>query len=257
MNSEQQIRLGHLYPGLMNVYGDRGNVICLQRRARKRGIDLLVTPLEAGQSFEPGDYDIFFIGGAQDREQRLVADDLVKLKAAPLREAVQDGAVLLAVCGGYQLAGHFYRGAEGEELAGAAIFDMQTVHPGPTARRLIGNLVATWQEGTLVGFENHGGRTYLGAGVEPLARVISGYGNDGSSGFEGAHFRNAFGTYLHGPLLPKNPAFADFLLALALQRHGGDTTLQPLDDKAERDAHSEALRLSLHERRGLAKLLSR
>lgn len=237
---ERSLRLGHLYPSLMNVYGDRGNIICLQRRCRLRGIDLSVTALGLGDEIDPGAYDILFMGGAQDREQRLVADDLRQSKGDRLREAVEAGAVFLAVCGGYQLAGRFYRGADGAELAGAGVFDLFTVHPGPKAKRLIGNLVAEWEEGSLAGFENHGGRTYLGAGCEPLARVVRGFGNDGKSGFEGARFKNAFGTYLHGPVLPKNPALADKLVALALRRKYGDARLDPLDDRLELRAHAAA-----------------
>jgi CobQ-like glutamine amidotransferase family enzyme len=237
---ERSLRLGHLYPSLMNVYGDRGNIICLRRRCRLRGIDLSVTALGLGDEIDPAAYDLLFMGGAQDREQRLVADDLRQSKGDRLREAVEAGAVFLAVCGGYQLAGRFYRGADGAELAGAGVFDLFTVHPGPKAKRLIGNLVAEWEEGSLAGFENHGGRTYLGAGCEPLARVVHGFGNDGKSGFEGARFKNAFGTYLHGPVLPKNPALADKLVALALRRKYGDARLDPLDDRLELRAHAAA-----------------
>ena len=241
--SERILRLGHLYPSLMNVYGDRGNIICLERRCRLRGIELEVTPLEVGDRLEPDAFDLLFMGGAQDREQRLVAEDLLSLKAAPLREAVEAGVVFLGVCGGYQLAGRFYRGAEGGELVGAGVLDLYTLHPGPRTRRLIGNAIAEWEGGTLVGFENHGGRTYLGPGVEPLARVVRGFGNDGESGFEGARYKKAFGSYLHGPLLPKNPAFADHLLGLALARRYGDGALAPLDDALEQQAHAAALKV--------------
>jgi CobQ-like glutamine amidotransferase family enzyme len=224
----------------MNIYGDRGNILCLQRRCRLRGISLEVAPLEAGDPLQPDAFDILFMGGAQDNEQRLVADDLAATKGT-LVEAVQDGVVFLGVCGGYQLSGRFYRGAEGEEMRGAGVFDLYTLHPGPKARRLIGNLSARWDGGTLAGFENHGGRTYLGAGAQPLARVIHGFGNDGRSGYEGARFRNAFGCYLHGPVLPKNPAFADRLISLAMQRRYGDGDLTPLDDSLEDRAHAAAL----------------
>jgi len=225
----------------MNIYGDRGNIICLQRRCRLRGIELEVTPLEPGDVLLPDAFDILFMGGAQDREQRLVAEDLAATKGA-LREAVEDGAVFLAVCGGYQLSGRFYRGAEGAEMRGAGVFDAYTVHPGPRAKRLIGNLAAEWECGTLAGFENHGGRTYLGAAAQPLARVLRGFGNDGESGVEGARYKNAFGTYLHGPVLPKNPALADKLISLALARRYGDGHLEPLNDGLEEAAHAAALR---------------
>jgi lipid II isoglutaminyl synthase (glutamine-hydrolysing) len=236
----RSLRLGHLYPSLMNIYGDRGNILCLQRRCRLRAIALEVTPLEVGDPLQPDAFDILFMGGAQDHEQRLVADDILATKGA-LVEAVQDGVVFLGVCGGYQLSGRFYRGAEGEEMKGAGVFDLFTLHPGPKARRLIGNLSARWEGGTLAGFENHGGRTYLGAGAQPLAKVIHGFGNDGRSGYEGARFRNAFGCYLHGPVLPKNPAFADKLISLALQRRNGDSGLTALDDSLEDKAHAAAL----------------
>jgi hypothetical protein len=241
MSTTRALRLGHLYPSLMNIYGDRGNIVCLQRRCRLRGIDLAVTPLEVGAPLLPGDFDLLFMGGAQDREQTLVSQDLAATKGA-LREAVEDGVVFLGVCGGYQLSGRFYRGADGAELRGAGVFDLYTLHPGPQAKRLIGNLSAEWEGGSLAGFENHGGRTYLGSGCEPLARVLHGFGNDGESGYEGARHENAFGSYLHGPILPKNPAFADKLLSLAMERRHGDGTLAPLDDSLEYLAHASALR---------------
>jgi len=230
----------------MNVYGDRGNILCLDRRCRLRGIGLEVVELGARDALGADQFDLLFMGGAQDHEQRLVAEDLAAGKGEALRRAVDAGVVLLAVCGGYQLAGHFYRGADGSELNGAGVFDLQTVHPGPRARRLIGNLVARWEGGELVGFENHGGRTYLGPGCEPLARVVRGFGNDGESGFEGARHRNAFGTYLHGPLLPKNPEFADRLISLALASKYGNGTLTTLDDSLEQRAHAAAAHAAWH-----------
>lgn len=239
------LRLGHLYPTLMNVYGDRGNIICLQRRCRLRGIDLEVVPLEMGDRLPP-DLDILFMGGAQDRDQQLVGGDLLATKADAMKEAVEGGTVFLSVCGGYQMAGRFYRGMDGIELQGAGIFDLYTVHPGAKAKRLIGNLAAEWevspgQRQTLAGFENHGGRTILGPNVQPFAKVLRGFGNDGESGYEGARYKNAFGCYLHGPVLPKNPAFADHLIRLALQR-SGDGDLVPIDDAVETRAHEAALR---------------
>jgi hypothetical protein len=241
MTSERVLRLGHLYPSLMNIYGDRGNIVCLQRRCRLRGIELTVTPLEVGDVLQPDDFDLLFMGGAQDREQTLVCEDLAASKGG-LRDAVSDGVVFLGVCGGYQLSGRFYRGADGVEMRGAGVFDLFTLHPGPRAKRLIGNVAATWEGGSLAGFENHGGRTYLGAGTEPLARVVHGHGNDGKSGYEGARYKNAFGSYLHGPILPKNPAFADRLLSLALERRYGDGSLTRIDDAMEQMAHASALR---------------
>ena len=242
--SEQarRLRLGHLYPSLMNVYGDRGNILCLARRCRLRGIDMEVTALEAGDRFEPADFDLLFMGGAQDHEQSIVAADLQAVKGPALREAIEAGVPFLGVCGGYQLAGQFYRGADGEELRGAGVFDLQTVHPGPRAKRLIGNLVAEWEGNTLAGFENHGGRTYLGPKAQPFAKVIHGFGNDGESGYEGARYRNAFGCYLHGPVLPKNPTLADKLISLALERCYGQGELIPLNDALEAKAHAAAIR---------------
>ena len=240
-----RLRIAHLYPRLMNIYGDRGNIVCLVRRCRAREIEVEVTELGPGDRFDPAAHDLVFIGGAQDREQQRVAQDLRSVKGAPLREAVEAGVVALAVCGGYQLFGRFYRDASGAELEGLAIFDLWTEHPGANAPRLTGNVVAELPDGgTLVGFENHGGRTYLGAGAQPLARVRSGFGNNGKDGTEGARYQNAFGTYLHGSLLPKNPRFADHLIELALRRaHGDDVRLAPIDDRVEEAAHQAALRL--------------
>ena len=201
--------------------------------------------LELGDPLDPAAYDLVFIGGAQDREQRRVASDLLQTKAQALQQAVEQGVVLLAVCGGYQLLGRYYRPAAGEELAGVGIFDAWTVHPGPTARRFIGNVVVRWQGGTLVGFENHGGRTYLGPSARSLAKVIAGFGNNGRDGSEGAvQGENAFGTYLHGSLLPKNPRFADHLIAQALRRRYGEVELAPLDDVLEERAHADAVSLA-------------
>ncbi len=239
-----RLRIAHLYPRLMNIYGDRGNIVCLTRRCRARDIEVEVTELGLGDHLDPAAHDLIFIGGAQDREQRRVADDLRSVKGPALREAVEAGVVALAVCGGYQLFGRFYREASGAELEGLGVFDLWTEHPGPDAPRLIGNVVAELPDGdTLVGFENHGGRTYLGEGAQPLARVRSGSGNNGKDGSEGARAGNAFGTYLHGSLLPKNPRFADHLIELALRRSYGDVRLSPIDDRVEQAAHQAALRL--------------
>ncbi len=241
---EMKLRLAHLYPKLMNIYGDRGNILCLERRCRQRGIGFEAVELELGDRLKAEEFDMVFIGGAQDREQRRVADDLAAHKGEPLREVVERGAVLLAVCGGYQLMGRFYRTAEGEELPGVGVFDLWTAHPGARARRFIGNVVVEWRGKTLVGFENHGGRTYLGPGMEPLGRVVVGFGNNGEDGGEGAVRGNAYGTYLHGSLLPKNPSFADHLIETALRRRYRDVTLSGLDDRVEEAAHAEAVRLA-------------
>jgi hypothetical protein len=184
------------------------------------------------------------MGGGQDREQRRIAEDLAIGKGEALRKAAEGSVAMLAVCGGYQLFGRYYRPAAGEELPGVAVFDAWTVHPGEGARRCIGDVAARWEGGTLVGFENHGGRTYLGSGARPLARVERGFGNNGEDGGEGAVYRNAYGTYLHGSLLPKNPRFTDHLLRLALNRRYGEVELAPLDDSIEEAAHAAALRVA-------------
>jgi hypothetical protein len=242
------LRVAHLYPRLMNIYGDRGNIMCLRHRAVARGIAFDLTELAPGDLLDPNAYDLIFAGGAQDREQRIIIDDFLTSKAPPLRDAVERDVAVLAVCGAYQLFGRFYRDSTGVELPGAGIFDMHTEHPGDGARRLIGNIVAAWQRPagttTIVGFENHGGRTRLGANARPLARVRSGHGNNGEDGYEGAVYRNAIGTYIHGALLPKNPALADHIIAAALRRTHGDITLAPIDDRAEQRAHTAALRIS-------------
>ncbi len=250
--SASRLRIAHLYPRLMNIYGDRGNILCLTRRCRARGIDVEVTELGLGERLDQHAHDLIFIGGAQDREQRRVAEDLRTVKGEALREAVESGVVALAVCGGYQLFGKLYRESSGAELQGLGLFDLWTEHPGPDAERLVGNVVAElepdpndgWRGGTLAGFENHGGRTHLGPRAQPLARVRSGAGNNGRDGTEGARYKNAFGTYLHGSLLPKNPRFADRLIALALAHHGDDRKLGAIDDRLEEAAHRAALRLT-------------
>lgn len=241
---QRTLRLAHLYPKAMNIYGDRGNILCLRRRCEGRDIAFVVDELEMGEPLDAAAYDLIFVGGAQDREQRRVAADLLETKGEALRRAVAEGVVVLAVCGGYQLLGRYYRTAEGEELPGVGVFDTWTVHPGPEARRFIGNVVVRWEGGTIVGFENHGGRTYLGPKARPLAQVVAGYGNNGRDRTEGAVCRNALGTYLHGSLLPKNPRFADRLIARALERRYGDGGLSPLDDVLEERAHLEATRLA-------------
>ena len=261
--SGMTLRVAHLYPRLMNIYGDRGNIMCLRRRCEARGIEFEVMVLGMGERLDPSGVDLIFAGGAQDREQRNVVDDLLATKADAVREAVEAGVVLLAVCGAYQLFGRFYRESTGVELQGVGIFDLHTEHPGETATGLIGTLggagvragggrrdgagarggVPLQGAGTIVGFENHGGRTYLGPGARPLARVRTGHGNNGQDRTEGAVYGNAYGTYIHGSLLPKNPAFADHLIALALGRRHGEVELAAIDDRAEARAHAGALKL--------------
>jgi CobQ-like glutamine amidotransferase family enzyme len=242
-----RLRVCALYPDLMNIYADRGNLILLERRCRWRGIGCEMVSASLGEPLDADAHDLYYIGGGQDRDQRLCAGDLVALKADALRAAASRGAVILGVCGGYQLLGHSYV-LDGEEIAGVGLLDVHTVREdGP---RLIGNVaidVSAWTggegragDGVLAGFENHGGRTHLDAHQEPLGRVLRGHGNDGRSGHEGARAGNTFGTYLHGPLLPKNVWFADWLIARALQIEPAE--LAPLDDALEARAHLDARR---------------
>jgi CobQ-like glutamine amidotransferase family enzyme len=243
----RQLRVCALYPDLMNIYADRGNLLVLEQRCRWRGIDFELCGSGLGEGLDPDAHDIFYIGGGQDRDQLLCAQDLLDTKHAALHAADARGAIVLGVCGGYQLLGHSYA-LGGEEIEGVGLLDVQTVRePGP---RLIGNVaievslpaaggVDMW-DGVLAGFENHGGRTRLGEDQAPLGRVLKGHGNDGRGGFEGAIAGSVIGTYMHGPLLPKNAWFADWLIARALELRPGE--LEPLADSLERDAHSSALR---------------
>jgi CobQ-like glutamine amidotransferase family enzyme len=217
---QMTLRLGHLYPDQLNLYGDRGNILTLQQRCRWRGIQLRVIELGIGDALDPDAYDLLFIGGGQDRDQAPVAQDLYETKSIGLWAAIEDDMPVLAVCGGYQLLAHYYRPANGPDLKGLGVFDAWTVHRGARAPRCIGDVAISWQGQTLVGFENHGGQTYLGT-AQPLGKVLKGFGNNAQDGTEGATYRNAFGTYLHGSLLPKNPHFADHLISLALKRSYG------------------------------------
>lgn len=232
MSGQPALKLAYLYPRLMNLYSDLGNIVCLTQRCSWRGIDLRVDEIDLKEQPEFKKYDLAFIGGGEDRQQTIAADDLLIYKADGLKEALNSGLVCLAVCGGYQLLAEYYKPADGDPLPGLAHFRAHTVHPGTDAKRCVGNVVARRGASWLVGFENHGGRTIL-TGSEPLARVVVGNGNNGRDGREGAIEGNAFGTYLHGSLLPKNPDFADQLIALALQRRGWDEPLAALDDSAE------------------------
>jgi CobQ-like glutamine amidotransferase family enzyme len=230
-----RIRVGHLYPDYLNIYADRGNIAVLARRAAARGHELDVTAVGLGDPV-PSGIDLFYIGGGQDREQTLVARDLAA-KAEPLRDAAERDAAFLAVCGGYQLLGTHYRDVAGEELPGIGLLPLHTV---AGERRMIGDVLLDcgWAGETLAGFENHAGRTILAPGAEPLGRVLAGFGNDGESGYEGCRYRRVYGTYLHGPLLPRNPWFADRVLADSLAHAGGPTELAPLDDGLEAEAHA-------------------
>ncbi len=211
------LTLGHLYPDQLNLYGDRGNILTLRRRCQMRGVELRMVGLGIGDALAPDEYDMLFIGGGQDKEQAPVAQDLYETKGIGLWAAIEDDMPVLAVCGGYQLLAHYYRPAEGPDMKGLGVFDAWTIHKGTRVPRCIGNVVISWNGSTLVGFENHGGRTYLGT-AKPLGKVLKGHGNNSEDHAEGAIYRNAYGTYLHGSLLPKNPHFADHLITLALQR---------------------------------------
>ncbi len=237
-----ELRVLSLYPEQMNIYADRGNIVFLQRRCEWRGIGFSHSGAGPGDAVDPAAHDLFYIGGGQDRDQRMVAVDMVASKREALAAAVGDGAALLAVCGGYQLLGESYE-MESETLPGLELADLRTIRePGP---RLIGNVAIEVDLGAgtrlLAGFENHGGRTYLGDAATPLGRVVEGHGNNGKDGREGVHRDNLIGTYLHGPLLPKNAWLADHLIALALERrYGTRPELEPLDDAFEDAAHASA-----------------
>jgi CobQ-like glutamine amidotransferase family enzyme len=235
-----KVVVAHLYPDYLNIYADRGNIAVLERRARWRGIDFDYRTIGIGEDVGPGEHDLYYVGGGQDREQALIAPDLAA-KGPKLIEAAQGGSAFLAVCGGYQLLGRFYRDRSGAELPGVGLLPHHTI---AGERRMIGDVLLECEldpgdPRTLAGFENHAGRTYLDAGAEPLGRVVAGFGNNGEDGFEGSRVAAAVGTYLHGPLLPRNAWLADWLLARALaHRSGGEPPeLEPLSDVFEQDAH--------------------
>jgi lipid II isoglutaminyl synthase (glutamine-hydrolysing) len=244
-----ELRLLALYPDQMNIYADRGNMIFLRRRCEWRGIGFAYAAAGPGERFDPGAHDLIYIGGGQDRDQVLVAADMVETKRDAIAASAEDGAVVLAVCGGYQLLGHGYQLGD-DRIDGLGLADLETVRePGP---RLIGNVTIEVDLGTgprlVAGFENHGGRTYLGDSAEPLGRVLSGHGNNGRDGREGVRRLNVLGTYLHGPLLPKNSWLADRLIQLALARRAGaEPELEALDDGLEAAAH-ESARLAARQR---------
>ncbi|MGZ5312336.1 MAG: type 1 glutamine amidotransferase [Solirubrobacterales bacterium] len=243
------LRLLALYPEQMNIYADRGNILFLQRRCEWRGIGFSYVAAGPGEGFDPAEHDLIYIGGGQDRDQELVAADMLRSKRDAIASAVEDGAALLAVCGGYQLLGHSYQLGE-RTIPGLGVADLETVREdGP---RLIGNVEIEADIGDgperLAGFENHGGRTRLGPGAEPLGRVIHGHGNNGRDGLEGVRRNNMIGTYLHGPLLPKNSRLADRMIALALARRTGtEPDLAPLPDELEAASHAAARRAAERE----------
>lgn len=237
MTEPYRLSLAHLYPASMNIYGDRGNVIALRQRCAWRGIALEVTPVEPGDAADWAGFDLAFFGGGQDSGQALIAGDLLKRQGPGLRAAIDDGLVLLAICGGYQLLGHYFLTHTGERLPGLGALDVHTVGG---SKRLIGNIVvgadltASGAPVRLVGFENHSGRTYHGPGVRSLGRVLAGHGDNGEDGHGGAAYRNAIGCYLHGSLLPKNPQLTDHMIDLAMRRrYGAGVTIAPLDASLE------------------------
>lgn len=244
------ITIGWLYPELMSTYGDRGNIICLTKRLQWRNIAVLVKRLDRGfQKSELLTCDIILMGGAQDKQQRIVANDFTTEKTQTLVQVIESEIPGLYVCGAYQFLGRYYKEADGTIINGLGIFDLYTENPGNSYPRLIGNMAFKPSVGlpslgsqnttdSLVGFENHGGRTYLGTNVQPFGTVLMGFGNNGIDKTEGAIYKNSFGSYCHGPLLPKNPHLADFLLQKAIEKKYGKTVqLKPLDDTLELKAH--------------------
>lgn len=260
-NIKYSLTIGWLYPELMSTYGDRGNIIVLQKRCFWRKIDIKIKKLEPGfASADLKKCNLLFMGGAQDRQQQIVSEDL-STKRTSLKDMIDDGIPGLYICGAYQFLGKYYKEADGAVIPGLNILDLYTENPGEKYPRLIGNIVAEyrgvvasapsrWNRSyTLVGFENHGGRTYLGKNVKPLGKVIKGFGNNGVDKTEGALYKNTFGSYLHGPILPKNQAFADLLIKLALEKkYNCPVNLSPLDDSLEnktQDAIANKLNIEL------------
>lgn len=240
------LKIAWMYPDLMSTYGDRGNVIVLQKRCLWRGIGATIIPITIETSVKRlGECDLIFMGGAQDRQQKLAAEDFLGNKGPMITSMVEKGIPALFVCAAYQFVGNYYRPYQGADIPGASIFDLVTIHPGDQAKRCIGNVMAEVTgidlggpstssgrlSSTIVGFENHGGRTRLGPKMKPLAKVVHGYGNNGEDGFEGAVYKNSVGSYFHGPLLPKNPMIADWLIGKALEmKFGKSIPLAPFDD---------------------------
>lgn len=259
LNTKYKLIIGWLYPELMSTYGDRGNIIVLTKRCEWRGIKVEIKKLDVGFDHKQlAICDMLFMGGAQDRQQTIVAKDL-RLKIKDLREMIEDGIPGLYICGAYQFLGKYYKEADGTIIQGLDILDLYTENPGENHPRLIGNIVIEPNIlntkykilNTIVGFENHGGRTYLGKGIEPLGKVIKGFGNNGEDHTEGVIYKNSFGTYLHGPILPKNPHLADYLIKLALEKkYKSAIELKPLDDSLEWQAHDFVVRRNTKQLKG-------
>ena len=232
------LKICHLYPDILNLYGDRGNIICMQKRMQWRGIQTEIAEISVGDQLNYDDYDIFFIGGGQDFEQGVLLEDLAKGKSEAIAHAVDEEKVFLAICGGYQMLGNYYKTWDGKECNFIGALDLYTVG---AKERMIGNYMYQCDETdggiVVVGFENHSGKTYLGDKVRPMGKVLSGHGNNGEDGTEGARYKNVFATYSHGSLLPKNPKLADYILKTALKRKYPDISLEELDDTFENNAH--------------------
>lgn len=232
-----ELNICHLYPDVLNLYGDRGNVLCMEKRLQWRGIDAHTTGISIGQDLDASQYDLFFIGGGQDFEQEVLLPDLSRGKADQIKSAISDGKTFLAICGGYQMLGNYYKTWDGQQCDFLGALDLYTIGH---KERMIGNFMFSCEEldgQTVVGFENHSGKTYLGSSVKPLGKVLSGGGNNGEDGTEGARYLNVFASYSHGCLLPKNPVLCDHILRTALLRKYGSAELAPLDDTLEDSAH--------------------
>ena len=232
-----ELNIYHLYPDVLNLYGDRGNVLCMQRRLEWRGMQANIVNVPIGTKLDAKNCDLIFIGGGQDFEQEVLLDDLKGEKTAELKAAIADGVPVLAICGGYQMLGQYYKTWDGQQCDFTGALDLYTVG---SEQRMIGNYMFSCEEAgcNIVGFENHSGKTYLGSGVRPLGRVLEGSGNNGEDGTEGARYKNVFASYSHGCLLPKNPKLADLILKLALERKYGKVELPPLAGEFETAAHN-------------------
>lgn len=256
MENKYLLKIGWLYPDLMSIYGDRGNIICLEKRCLWRNINVEIIKITIETKIsEFENCDLLFMGGAQDKQQEVASKDLLNNKGTIIKQLIEENIPALFICGAYQFMGQYYLGGEGEKIPGLGIFDLYTKHPGFNKERCVGNIITAIQNSKfpyrvnkiknyLVGFENHGGRTYLGKEVQPLATVIKGFGNNGTDKTEGAVYKNALGTYLHGPILPKNPHLADWLIQKALEiKYQKEITLSPLNDFLEWQTHQKALKL--------------
>jgi len=244
-NDKLRLVIGWLYPKYMSTYGDRGNILTLWQRCRWRGIEVTVKELDMGDKINPAYIDLYFFGGGQDQAQKIISNDLQTIKRGQLRKALRLGAVFLGICGGYQLFGHYYRPENEMDIPGIGILDVITIAGN---KRMIGNIAIEANENLklkdkklIVGFENHSGKTYLGKRATPLGNVVVGYGNNGDDRTEGAYQGNVFGCYLHGPLLPKNPQFADLLIRRALERKYGTADLQKIDDTLELETQENVI----------------